>query len=181
MTALFQKFIGENISIAVGFEDEGWYVQTTDKKADTYYSEPIESGLNTKVEAMAIANHYAERYGTDVIVWDNPDTTIHAQDVSSIVRRLQEAEKGKGKITQEQLDKELFQANQNSENTDGPIIVGRLLIDELDDILYDAIIQMGAQAGYSIKPKDDFTNELLMETRNEIMGSLVGNFHVERK
>lgn len=90
MKPLFHDFIKDHISIAVGVDTQGWYVQTTDKAIDTYYSEPIEEGLETKVEAMAIANHYARCYGLDVVVWDAPDipTTIHADHPDKTTERL---------------------------------------------------------------------------------------------
>jgi|SRR5699024_10931956 len=68
---LFNEFLPDVIKLAVGLDSEGWYVQTTDVKEDTYYSESIESGLNTKIEALAIANHYSRKYNLEVEIWDN--------------------------------------------------------------------------------------------------------------
>ena len=70
MIQLFKEHIKNHIAIAVGVEDDKWYVQTTDTGSETYYSERIEYGLNTKEEALAIANHYAKQYDLEVIVWD---------------------------------------------------------------------------------------------------------------
>lgn len=90
MKPLFKDFIKDHISIAVGIDESGWYVQTTDKNENTYYSEPIADSLSTKIEALAIANHYATYYGTNVIVWDvgNGVTTVHANDPTTIPQRI---------------------------------------------------------------------------------------------
>lgn len=70
MKQIFKDHIKDHINIAVGIENGKWYVQTTDTGIETYYAEKIDDGLNSKEEALAIANHYAKQYDLNVIVWD---------------------------------------------------------------------------------------------------------------
>lgn len=58
------------VGIAIGEESNGWYVQTTDIKHDTYLSENIADCLR-KDEAFEIANKFRERYGMKIVIWSN--------------------------------------------------------------------------------------------------------------
>lgn len=57
------------VELAVGKENRLWYVQTTDKQCDTYLSEGIIEGLDTKEKAMKVAKKYAKKYGMDIQEW----------------------------------------------------------------------------------------------------------------
>jgi len=65
------KIARDNIKLAIGKENGWWYVQTTDKRKGTYYSITIEEGLQTEMEAFAIANHYAKKYGFEIEYWNH--------------------------------------------------------------------------------------------------------------
>lgn len=53
------------VQIAVGFEN-GWYVQTTDILEETYLSRPIVEGLETKEQAMRVAQNVSDITGMSI-------------------------------------------------------------------------------------------------------------------
>jgi hypothetical protein len=57
------------VGVAIGNENDKFYVQTTDVGVDTYLSEGIQEGLDSKEHAIAIANIYMVKYDFNFYDW----------------------------------------------------------------------------------------------------------------
>lgn len=58
------------VELAVGYEN-GWYVQTTDTHEETYLSCAIVEGLETKEQALEIAQNISDITGINIQVWND--------------------------------------------------------------------------------------------------------------
>ena len=73
------------VGIAVGKENDKWYVQTTDVKSDTYLSESIQENLEDVDHALAIAKIYHEKYNMNIVIWSNSRVYIEGYGTGKVI------------------------------------------------------------------------------------------------